>query len=62
MLSFTKLEWVNISDSERQLNDVVGVARVQRDHLDIEYMRKWAKVLEIEDLLNKVLALVNKAS
>lgn len=41
--------------SERQLTDVLGVLKVQRERLDLEYMREWAGRLKVSDLLERLL-------
>ena len=50
-----KLEWYRAGDeaSERQWSDVLGVMRVQRDHLDPEYLDRWAGELGIADLVER---------
>ena len=54
----SKLEWYRKADrvSERQWLDVQGVLQIQRDHLDLDYMRKWARDLDIADLLDEALS------
>jgi len=42
--------------SERQLTDVLGVLKVQRERLDLGYLREWAGRLEVSDLLERLLA------
>jgi hypothetical protein len=37
-----KLVWNKITPSERQLQDAAGIAAVQADKLDLDYMRAWA--------------------
>lgn len=51
-----KLEWARRGEtvSEVQWRDVVGVIRVQTS-LDIAYLRRWAAVLEVGDLLEDAL-------
>ena len=49
----SKLEW--FGESERQFRDAQGVAVVQWDTLDKEYLRKWARELNVEDLLENLL-------
>ena len=56
----SKLEWAKMGKSERQFRDALGVAGVQYENLDLEYLKKWAKVLNIEELLNKVLSEAKK--
>jgi len=46
-----KLEWSKTSGSERQFNDALNVAKLQRGNLDRSYLEKWAKDLDIRDLL-----------
>ncbi len=52
-----KLNWYRMGGeiSERQWRDVLGIIKVQADTLDLEYLRHWAKELEIDDLLEQVL-------
>jgi hypothetical protein len=52
----SKLEWAGDSHSEQQLRDALGVLAVQYDNLDQDYLRKWAKELNGQDLLEKLLA------
>jgi hypothetical protein len=51
----TKLEWAENSQSEQQFRDALGVAMVQYDHLDQDYLNKWAKELHIENSLKQLL-------
>jgi len=51
----SKLEWSKDSQSERQFGDALGVAVVQWDRLDIDYLRKWAKELQVGDSLEQLL-------
>ena len=41
--------------SERQWLDVVGVMKVQGAALDLEYLRRWAAELGVDDLLETAL-------
>ena len=51
-----KLEWFRRSGEvlERQLQDVQTVLMVQQS-LDFEYLRKWAQILQVQDLLESSL-------
>lgn len=47
----SKLEWARkAGGSERQIADVVGVLEVQGPRLDIDYIDRWARVLDLLDL------------
>ena len=50
-----KLEWYKAGNqvSERQWLDVLGVIKVQGDSLDLDYLKHWAKELDVLDLLEK---------
>jgi hypothetical protein len=52
-----KLEWYRRGNeaSEQQWRDVVTVLKVQRDRLDLEYMRQSATELGVADLLEDAL-------
>jgi predicted nucleotidyltransferase len=41
--------------SEIQWTDVLGMIRVQGEHLDADYLREWASQLGIRDLLERIL-------
>jgi hypothetical protein len=52
-----KLEWYRAGGerSERQWNDLLGVRRAAGERLDFDYLRRWAKRLKVEDLIEKLL-------
>ncbi len=52
-----KLEWYRMGGetSERQWRDVLGMLQVQQGRLDAEYMRRWAKELGVQDLLERAM-------
>jgi len=50
-----KLNWAKLSGgSEKQFTDALRVFEVQFENLDIEYLKHWAKELDIEELLEKL--------
>lgn len=53
----SKLEWYRMGGevSERQWRDVLGVLKTRSGELDLDYLRKCAKDLEVEDLLERAL-------
>ena len=52
----SKLSWAKQSNSESQQNDVMKILEIQAGHLDMTYLNKWAKVLDVESDLNKCLS------
>lgn len=54
----SKLEWYRMDDeiSDRQWRDVLGVIAVQRERLNLDYLREQAVALGVSDLLEKALA------
>jgi hypothetical protein len=50
-----KLLWHLISPSDRQLQDAAGVYAVQRDTLDISYLRHFAPILRVDRELDSLL-------
>ena len=54
-LILAKLQWGARSQSEKQWRDVLGVIKVQGDHLDRSFLIQWAKAIGLEDDLNRAL-------
>ncbi len=56
-----KLEWYKNGDcaSEKQWSDILGVLRSQKKKLDSNYLNKWAKDLNLEELLTKAITDAN---
>ena len=54
----SKLRWYRMGGetSAQQWNDVLGVISVQRDRLDLGYLREWARYLNVDDLLEQALS------
>jgi hypothetical protein len=52
----SKLEWSLKSGSSRQLDDARGIAVVQGGRLDLQYLRRWAAHLGVDELLSEVLS------
>ncbi len=54
----SKLRWYRLGEefSDRQWRDILGVLAAQQGRLDLDYMRRWARSLGVEDLLDRALA------
>lgn len=52
-----KLEWFRMGGetSDRQWRDVLGVLKARADSLDLDYLKRWARELKVEDLLARAL-------
>ena len=52
-----KLEWYRLGNeiSDRQWRDILGVLKLQRGRLDVDYMKKWAAALRVADLLDRAM-------
>jgi hypothetical protein len=48
-----KLSWYRLSNeiSDQQWRDILGVMRMRRGRLDLDYLRHWATELNVSDLL-----------
>ncbi len=53
-----KLAWYREGGgtSDRQWQDLLGVLKVRRDELDRGYLRRWASVIGVEELLGRAFA------
>lgn len=51
----SKLQWYRISPSERQLSDVKGILIVNKESLDYDYLREWARKQRVDDLLEPMI-------
>jgi hypothetical protein len=56
----SKLQWAKNSRSEQQFRDALGVAVVQWHRLDMNYLRKWAKELRVQNFLEQILEQAKK--
>jgi len=52
----SKLEWAKMGESDRQIEDVVGIIRIQGSQLDIAYIERWVRELALETQWQKALA------
>lgn len=50
-LILSKLRWAKTSRSERQIRDVESVCTGMKDELDWNYLREWARKIDVNDLL-----------
>lgn len=55
----SKLEWARkAGGSEKQLDDVAGVVQVQGERLDVGYVERWARELDVLDSWRSVTGLL----
>jgi hypothetical protein len=56
-IALQKLRWYRMGDcvSEQQWRDVLGVLKTVAERLDLDYLRKWAREIEVSDLIEKAL-------
>jgi hypothetical protein len=47
-LIIAKLEWAKAGESQRQIEDVVGILRVRFGELDLDYVGRWVRELGLE--------------
>lgn len=52
-----KLEWAKLGASDRQLEDVAGILRVRGDGLDIGYIERWIRELDLDEQWRRARAL-----
>jgi len=50
-----KLLWNKAMPSEKQLNDAKGVLEVQKERLDMDYLKSWADKLGLAETLERVI-------
>ena len=50
-----KLAWYRLGNeiSDRQWTDILGILRMQRGHLDGDYLRRWSRELAVGDLFRR---------
>jgi hypothetical protein len=53
----SKLEWYRMGGevSERQWRDILGVLKIRKGELDLDYLHEWASKLKVSDLLERAL-------
>lgn len=54
-LILSKLRWYKITPSSRQLEDVESIFKISKDLLDISYLTRWAKKLNVSKPLSDFL-------
>lgn len=48
-----KLEWARAGGSERQIEDAAGIIETQGGDLDVAYVERWVRALELDDQWRK---------
>jgi hypothetical protein len=53
-LILSKLYWHTMGESVKQLEDIESILKISGKKLDMAYIRKWAKKLEVYDILKNL--------
>ena len=53
-MMINKLLWHKVSDLQKHFNDAKGIYEVQKDKLDLDYLKKWALKLSIYDIYKRL--------
>ncbi len=51
----SKLLWARKGKSEKQFQDALGVAKIQGENLNYEYLQEWAEILGVKDMLERII-------
>jgi len=54
-LILSKLQWYQETQSSRHLEDIQSVLKISGKKIDMKYLKRWAKKLEVLDILNKII-------
>jgi len=54
-LILSKLQWYQETQSSRHLEDIQSVLNISGKKIDMKYLKRWAKKLEVLDTLNKTI-------
>jgi hypothetical protein len=57
----SKLEWSKLGSSERQWQDALKVAQIQAGNLDLDYIEKWSRELDVHDLWQRIKEIISKS-
>jgi hypothetical protein len=50
-----KLEWFKMSDIDKHYDDALGIYRIQREELDLDYVSRWCQKKSISEYWEKIL-------
>lgn len=52
-----KLVWMTIfqNESQKQWRDILGVIKIQQEHLDLTYLWQWSAYLNVSEQLRQAL-------
>lgn len=51
-----KLVWFKKSQVQKHFDDALGIVDIQKDKLDLDYLKKWSKKFSVEELLKELLS------
>lgn len=55
----SKLEWAKMGQSQRQIQDAVGVLRIRASSLDLAYLERWIRELDLASEWNDARSAAN---
>lgn len=56
----SKLEWSKLGSSERQWQDALKVAQTRAGNLDLDYIEKWSRELDVYTLWQRIKEIISK--
>lgn len=59
-IGLSKLQWRNLSQSEKHWRDVLDILKAQAELLDLAYLRDWASQLKVVPDLQQALQAVGR--
>lgn len=49
-----KLEWFKMGESQKHIDDIKGILKISSPKLDLPYIDKWAKIIGVQNIWQKL--------